>query len=301
MVMAQGDAVSIRRLDGDVVVDNQSVTVARPRVSLEPGASVVLGASGVRLQLAGSVAAVTSTATSEPLVPRTRRPRAGTIFALAGAAVVLAGLATQKLDASRAAPANESGISAVRALVERRGVARQVSVSETSYGVVLNGVTDRETAARLRSDVAALHGRIIDSIISEEDLVDQVREVFRTKGYDATVTYVGEQRVRVENLDENHPRVRQAAAQVRSDVPQLHALSFANASAAAPPDHPPAYESGTADRISARVDGDTAYLSTTGGARYFVGSVLPGGQTVRRITRNAVQIDREGQISWFGF
>lgn len=302
MVMAHGDTVSIRRLDGDVEVNGQPVAVARPQVALEPGASITLGTSRVRLQLAGSAAAVTLAAPPEArLTPRTRRPRALTILALAGAVVVLAGLATQKLDASRAPPASEAGIAAVRALVERHGLARQVSVSETSYGVVLSGVTDRETATKLRGEVAALHAAIVNSIVSEEDLVDQVREVFRTNGYDANVTYEGEQRVRVENLDENHARVRQAAAQVRSDVPQLHGLSFANASAAAPPDHPPVYESGTPDRISARVDGDTAYLATTGGARYFVGSVLPGGQTVRRITANAVQIDREGQISWFGF
>lgn len=302
MVMAQGDVVSIRRLDGDIDVDGQPVAVACPRVALEAGASIVLGSSGVRLQLAGPAESVSSAATPEAkLAPKTRRPRAVTILALSGAVVLLAGLATQKLDASRAAPAGEADAATVRALVERQGLARQVSVSETSYGVMLSGVTDRQTAARLRSAVAALHAPIINSIVSEEDLVDQVREVFRTNGYDASVTYVGEQRVRVENLDENHPRVRQAAAQVRSDVRQLHELTFADATAVQPPDRPPIYESRTADRISARVDGATAYLATTGGARYFVGSVLPGGEAVRRITPNAVQIDREGQISWFGF
>ena len=81
---------------------------------------------------------------------------------------------------------------------------------------------------------------------------------------------------------------------------QLQGLAFAAADATPPPDHLPAYDGGTADQVNARVDGETAYLATSAGARYFVGSVLPGGETVRRITPNAVQIDRDGQVSWFG-
>ena len=94
---------------------------------------------------------------------------------------------------------------------------------------------------------------------------------------------------------------RQATARVHSDVPQLAGLVFATPDASSPPEQPPPYADASEGRISARVDGDTAYLAAANGARYFVGSVLPGGHVVRRITAQAVQLERDGQISWYHF
>lgn len=298
MLMSQGAAVTIRRLDGGVEVDGAPL-VADPRATLEPGATVVLG--GVQLRLAASTAPVApAVAPGASIGPRTRRRRLLPALVVGGAAIVVASLTAQKLDASRVVATDRADADAVRALLQREGLTQQVEITETSYGVVLNGVVEPQAAARLRSVASTVSVPIINSVVSDAELLEQVREVFRTHGYDAVLSYSGERRVRVENLDENHQRVRQAAARVRSDVSQLQGLAFAPAGATPAPDHPPAYDGGTAEHVSARVDGETAYLATSGGARYFVGSVLPGGETVRRITASAVQIDRDGQISWFG-
>jgi type III secretion system YscD/HrpQ family protein len=297
MLMSQAAAVTVRRLDGEVEVDGVLLD-ADPRATLGPGATVVIG--GVQLRRAASTVPVAHATTGAPIAPRTRRRRLLPALVVGGAAIVVASLTAQKLDASRVVGADKADADAVRALLQHEGLTQQVEVTETSYGLVLNGVVEPKAAARLRSVAATVSAPIINSIISDAELLEQVREVFRTHGYDAAITYIGERRVRVDNLDENHQRVRQAAARVRSDVSQLQGLAFATAGATPPPDHLPAYDSGTADQINARVDGETAYLATSGGARYFVGSVLPGGETVRQITANAVQIDRDGQISWFG-
>lgn len=161
--------------------------------------------------------------------------------------------------------------------------------------------TQRLTASRPAPAQPANAKANANATVRGDELVDQVRDVFRAYGYQAELSYIGDRRVQVENLDEHHERVRQAAARVQTDVPQVTQLVFATPDASAPPEKPRSYADAGEGRISARVDGDTAYLAATNGARYFVGSVLPGGQTVRRITEKAVQLERDGEIAWFRF
>lgn len=138
-------------------------------------------------------------------------------------------------------------------------------------------------------------------VVKKEELIEQVRESFRMQGYDANVTHIDGARVQVDNLDEVNERVRHAAERVRTDVPQLEALVFLSPKDAAPPTDPPPYGNRAGDRIVTRIDGKTAYLVAGAGTRYFTGSKLPSGHTIRRITREAVQVERDGQIDWFRF
>jgi hypothetical protein len=137
--------------------------------------------------------------------------------------------------------------------------------------------------------------------MSEAELVAQVQDVFRTSGYDAQISYVGKGELRVENLDANHERVKRAMERVKADVPQLVSLSFAPPGDSQPPEHVPPFASAGVDHMTVSVNGSTGYLAADDGARYFVGSVLPGGLTVRRFTDGAVQVDRDGQIAWYRF
>ena len=133
---------------------------------------------------------------------------------------------------------------------------------------------------------------------NDAELIEQLREVFRGSGYEIEATRFGPKRVRIENLDANNPRVHRATEEARADIPQLTELAFASPDSAAPPAEPPFYEDEPAGHLTINVSDDTAYLSAPNGVRYFVGSVLPSGYTVRRITARAIQVDREGQISW---
>jgi predicted component of type VI protein secretion system len=133
---------------------------------------------------------------------------------------------------------------------------------------------------------------------NDAELIEQLREVFRGSGYEIEATRLGGKRVRIENLDAKNPRVRRATEQARADIPQLSELTFASPDSAAPPAEPPFYEDEPAGHLRINVSGDTVYLSAPNGVRYFAGSVLPSGYTVRRITDRAIQVDRDGQISW---
>jgi hypothetical protein len=305
-VSLQNGGPSIRSLDGPLDVDDRTIAAA-VRVALEGNCVVTLGVSGVKLQLTGPGSARPAVVTPGATPGKSATKRTGWRFWIPALAILATGAAVTGLaghengPAPDPGPAREPDIAAVQAMLQREGVAADVRVSSTSYGTVLNGVIDEAHTAKLSSAVAQLHAPIINATVSSEELLEQVRDVFRVQGYEANVTYLGQRRVRVENLDEHNERVRLAAARTRSDVPQLTELSFAAPGAAVPPEHAPAFQGRSAERLSVRIDGETAYLATTSGARYFEGSVLPSGHTVRRITPNAVQVERDGRIEWFSF
>jgi hypothetical protein len=106
--------------------------------------------------------------------------------------------------------------------------------------------------------------------------------------------------VRIENLEASHERVRRATTQARADIPQLKSLTFASPDAAEPPAEAPLYDDSPTDRMSLHIDDATAYIALRDG-RYFVGSTLPNGDTIRRIHSGAVLVERDGQVSWFRF
>lgn len=267
----------------------------------------VAAVGGVRLEISASTSsartapqASPSVAPPAPAAP-TLKKRAIFLIGLSLFAILATMLVAKKLDASLSAKPGKADIAAVQALLNEQGLAKALTVSMAANGVEVKGVLDRQAATKLRGAIAGSRQPIIDSVVTKEDLIEQVRDVFRTQGYDARVTHIDGARVQVDNLDEINDRVRQATERVRADVPQLETLIFVSPDDATPPQDAPPYGNSAGDRIVTRIDGKTAYLVAGAGTRYFKGSKLPSGHTIRRITREAVQLERDGQIDWFRF
>jgi len=313
-----GKHASIRALDGVVKVDGEAIAANR-RVSLQAGAEIMLGDSAVQIKLGGDSILRTvlpernsrATEAAEPAKDATQ-PRAKKPFVMAAILalpLIVAGVTTYLLSQPSTPPganaSNNSGpvseIAAARAAMKQEGLDGEVELSDSSYGIVVSGVVSRDSVNKLQAVLASLHASVIDSTIGEVEFLDQVREVFRTHGYDAAVSYLGGGRVRVENLDENASRVANAASQVRGDIAQLRELVFAAPGDAQPPERALSYDNRSGDRLSLQINGDTSYLASSGGSRYFPGSILPSGHTVLRIVGDTVQLERDGQISWFKF
>jgi Inner membrane component of T3SS, cytoplasmic domain len=169
------------------------------------------------------------------------------------------------------------------------------------FAIVATGLVARKLDASRPLTPPAPSVSEVRARITPEELLEQVRDVFRGQGYDAHVVHAGEGRVQIDNLDEAHERVRHAAEQARTDVPQLKELIFTSPDDAPPPEDPPRYGDDSGERIVTRIDGATAYLVAGAGTRYFTGSKLPSGHAIRRITARAVLLEREGQLEWFRF
>jgi type III secretion protein D len=297
-VVSQQQRVSIRQLDGTVRVNGQPLP-ASGSVTLDVGAEIVLGECGVRLRFGATTAATTKSARSSRR--RSRPSRTIALAVLVTCTLLVASFSPPDLDASGPEVSGPTAVESVRAVLRQEHLENEVELSATPDGARLEGVIPREAAARLRTALAAQPIAIVDAITTDAELIEQVRDVFRTHGYDAQITYLGAARVRIDNLDEDHERVRHVATLTRTDVPQLAALSFAATGSLTPPTQPPHYRNAPGVTLSAHVDADIAYLAASDGGRYFVGSVLPSGHRVRRITSGAVQVDRNGQIAWFRF
>jgi hypothetical protein len=268
-LVADGRGVVIRPLEGAVSVDGHAVK-SGTRCVLAPGCEVTLGDSGVRLRVGGGAA------DSEPAYEddATDRPNPTAEANLSASAKCAAGREPQ-----------------------RKPLRTRAIIAAT---FVVAGLLAMALAAqKLRPANAAItHQPPAATTTTDAELIEQLRETFRGSGYEIEATRVGPQRIRIENLDAKNPRVRRATERAKADIPQLADLTFASPDAAVPPAEPPFYEDEPAGHLTINVAGDTAYLSAPNGGRYFVGSVLPSGYTVRRITPRAIQVDREGQISW---
>lgn len=299
VIALHGPDVSIRGLEGTISVNGEDVLTTK-RTSSEKSTVIALGGSDVRLELVAAPGLEAKPSTPPVKVP-TIKHRVIALGCFAVFAVIATVLVAQKLDASLSSKPGKPDVAAVQALLDQQGLAKAVVASLTPNGVEIKGVLDRAAATKLRGATAGSRQSIVDSVVIKEDLVEQVRDVFRSQGYDANVTHIGDARVQVDNLDEKHKRVRHAIEQVRADVPQLAGLVFISPKDAAPPSDPPPYGNSAGDRIVTRIDGKTAYLVAGAGTRYFTGSKLPSGHTIRRITREAVQVERDGQIEWFRF
>ena len=312
-----GKNASIRALDGVVKVDGEAIA-ANQRISLLAGAEIELGATGVKIKLGGdsilrtvlperNSRAAERTPAQEHKAQPAHSKKPFVMALILALPLTVAGVTTYLLSQPAAVPSANAGtqpvseIATARELIKKAGLDTQVDLADTSYGIVVNGVVARDSADQLQAVLASLHTSIIDSTIGEVDFLEQVREVFRTHGYDAAVSYLGNGRVRVENLDENAGRVANAATEVRGDISQLRELVFAAPGDASPPERALSYENRAGERISLQINGDTSYLASTSGSRYFAGSVLPTGHTVLRIVGETVQLERDGQISWAKF
>ena len=137
-----------------------------------------------------------------------------------------------------------------------------------------------------------------------EQLAAAVREVFRMNGVVAetapatSLADVGVVRVstRVADLSQ----LARAEASARRDVPGLRGLAVENERPAVPPDNAPVADD-PGKRVASIVPGDSPYVVTVDGTRYFIGALLPSGHRLASITEQEVLLDKDGVISTLRF
>ena len=138
----------------------------------------------------------------------------------------------------------------------------------------------------------------------QPEIVDGVRDVYRTNGLRASVESDGPGAVRV-RTNEPGPydpeRLRLAAMQ---DVPGLRSLDDVNVPPPAPPAAEPApraVDESPGKRVVAVVGGDPSYVVTADDSRYFVGSALPSGHVITGIENETVMLEFSGRTTELTF
>ena len=135
-------------------------------------------------------------------------------------------------------------------------------------------------------------------------LAAAVREVFRMNGVVAetapatSLADVGVVRVSTRVVDLS--QLARAEASARRDVPGLRGLAVENERPAVPPDNAPVADD-PGKRVASIVPGDSPYVVTVDGTRYFIGALLPSGHRLASITEQEVLLDKDGVISTLRF
>ena len=288
-----GGAFGLRAMDGGCLVNGRRLNPGQTR-ALAGNARVELAPAGVVLRLTDK----------PPLADRDvndeadKRGRRWWLLAAVLPLVFGVAMAGQALRTQGVA-ANDPPVP-LAALLERLELADRVELSTDADGsATLRGILTGEDHALLARALAATPHDVNNRTQTATRLLEQVGSVFRTNGLNAELEYRGAGAVVVTNLDGSNARIRAVAGRAREDVPLLAALEFELTKPAGDDDDRLAFHLSDPDkRLTTIVDGETAYVATTDGARYFVGSILPGGIELRAITEDGIEVDDDGEIHW---
>jgi type III secretion protein D len=157
-------------------------------------------------------------------------------------------------------------------------------------------------AQRTRLDdwLAARQARVSIDVIVDEAVAREVTEVFRVNGVAAQVDSAGGGRFVAAAAEPDGPRLARAEEVVRRDVRGLQALTVRSTVAAPPPPAPPVPDD-PGKRIASIVPGDTAYIVTADGSRYFLGATLPSGHRITDVAAQRLTLERDGRQSTLNF
>jgi type III secretion protein D len=134
----------------------------------------------------------------------------------------------------------------------------------------------------------------------DEALAREVTEVFRVNGIAVQADVAGPGRVAAQAAERDADKLARVEEVVRRDVRGLRQLTVRNTAKPLPPPPPPVIDD-PGKRIASLVPGETAYLVTADGSRYFVGAMLPTGHRITRIEQSSVTLERDGQLATLRF
>lgn len=154
--------------------------------------------------------------------------------------------------------------------------------------------------ARLAAWVSAQPRALSLDVRVDEALAREVAEVFRIQGVPVRAAAIGPGRVQVQAQEADAARLARAQEAVRRDVRGLDTLELANQPPPAPKPAPPVVDD-PGKRIAALVPGEMAHVVTADGSRYFVGAQLPSGHRITQVSAQALQLERDGELSIVGF
>jgi type III secretion protein D len=311
-LLLDGDAVDVLARQGQVQVAGASVPVgSRVRVPLYTpiviGDTTValgeLGASRWAPLFAGSSgeAATTDTAAA-PEVNAARRPWPRWLLHGGGAlaAVSLSVLALAMV--IKPAPPSPGELALRAQAVLRSAGFNAVAVKPGDGGeLVVNGYLETLAQRSRAEQLLAAEGiGARFAVWVDEQVAGAVREVYRLNGVAAEIEAAGPGVVRVKTRLADAAALQRVQDTARRDVAGLTQLVSANQAPAREPSPVPRMDD-AGKRVSSIVGGDSPYVVTLDGTRYFAGALLPTGHHIVSIGDREVRLEREGQASTLAF
>jgi len=236
-------------------------------------------------------------------VPRYRRPE--TWLAMGGGAIAATGLMLM-LFASTATPAKKADdrerLAEVLRAEEFRGLRAEWPKQGDGAATVVGDVRTGATRAKLIRAIdaaqlnAAVHLRVGD------DVAQSVADVFRMNGVPAEAEAIGPPAgaVRVKTFETRLDHLTKVEGLAKRDVQGLAAISVENVQ---PMNSEPerAVVNDPGKRLASIVSGESPYVVTADGTRYFIGALLPTGHRLASISDQQVMLIKDGKVSSLKF
>ena len=162
-------------------------------------------------------------------------------------------------------------------------------------------VANRQRLQEVKRTLADLQPPPALEVHVQSDIVEGVRDVYRTNGVKASVESAGEGAVRVVTFESEPLDTAFMKTAAKEDVAGLSGLESRNEP---PPVAPPPVAKASSSaprevepgkRVVAIIEGDPSYVLTEDDSRYFVGSALPTGHTIADIRDEAVTLELSGR------
>ena len=196
--------------------------------------------------------------------------------------------------------------------VDRRAAVARVLASQPQWrdlradagaaGPVVHGelATQAQREALAHQLAEAGLGDVPVDVVTGDRLVDAVADVFRVQGVPVRAEYEGAGHIAVHAHEADADALARAAATARRDVAGLRELAVSNDPATPAPQNTPVADD-PGKRVAAIVPGDSPYVVTADGTRYFIGALLPTGHRVEAIEAHRVVLTRDGRQSQLDF
>ena len=285
-----GEAQVLRCMDGRSVLNERNVLTGES-CTVEPGDHLRLGESEVVITFEDLSVAVGDDATRHVASNITFASKVIAVCALALVVMIMGGVFASH------SPERDP-LAEVNAAIAALGAEDSITATVSNDAIVVSGVVTEPHFSELQQTLQEFEYAVLNSTQSSTMLLEQVRSVFRTNAYHAELAYRGNGIVEVLNLDASNPQVQEVAARVRTDVPAIAELEFAEVADSGRRADALAYSIDPDKRLTTIIDGDIAYVATEDGGRYFVGGILPGGFVLKRINEDGIQVDDNGEIRW---
>ena len=300
LIARNGNKLSVRAVDSALSVDNQTVSPGEP-LPVKPGARISIGEATLSVVVTsdappqGAWNPPNSAAEAAASIAQTWR--GAPWWATALLAVTVGGAVlwtTQGLWFVDEGP-HSMQAPEVDAVVKSMGIGDEVAVREKPGGkmVVQGVVPDAHAETQLRDKLKTDAPEAVVQVRSGPEVADDVSEILRLKGIDATANYEGQGQVRVHgHLGDEGALSSTIQSRAMRDIQGLKKVIAVNLDRS----QPPARNDGPkSKRVISVAGGRDPYLVTADGSRYYVGAQLPGGSRLVAVEGSEIVLDSAGK------
>jgi type III secretion protein D len=292
---AEGETLLLHVVEGEAEAAGQRFAAGQS-ATLALATPVAIGDARIVVVRSGGAAETPPAAAPRPAAPAFPARRWSRRLATGGGAVaaVSIGVLAFAYNAAPAGPTPAQQALRAEAVLHGAGLQRLSARTAGNGTVRVDGYLDTHAQRVKAEQLLGAEGIAAQwQVFVNEQVASAVQDVFRVNGVQARVEAVGPGAVRVSAQVADGHLLDSLRGIAKRDVPGLAAIDVRNDPLPAVAAATPAIDD-PGKRVSAVVPGETPYVVTADGTRYFQGAMLPTGHRIAGIEERRVVLEING-------